>query len=136
MTKTKDNVELVPLNMKYVKGFYEITKEYKKEHEERMKKEREDRKKTFNEMLNKSKNVVADELLFTATNEFFKDMGTEELNLWAKTCMDFVCEDLGYRKEQVCHKAQIYCRARFSEKRFKAHIKHAKEKHCHKAQKQ
>ena len=29
LSKTKDNVELVPLNMKYVKGFYEITKEYK-----------------------------------------------------------------------------------------------------------
>ena len=35
LSKTKDNVELVPLNMKYVKGFYEITKDYKKEHEER-----------------------------------------------------------------------------------------------------
>ena len=39
--------------------------------EERMKIEREDRKKTFNQMLNKSRNVVADELLFTATNRFF-----------------------------------------------------------------
>ena len=47
LSKTKDNVELVPLNMKYVKGFYEITKEYKLEHEERMKIEREDRKRTF-----------------------------------------------------------------------------------------
>ena len=31
-----------------------------------MKTEREDRKKTFNQMLDNSKNVVADELLFTA----------------------------------------------------------------------
>ena len=26
---TKNNIELVPLNTKYVKGFHEITKEYK-----------------------------------------------------------------------------------------------------------
>ena len=29
---TKNNIELVPLNVKYVKGFDELTKEYKKEH--------------------------------------------------------------------------------------------------------
>ncbi|MDD6223796.1 MAG: hypothetical protein PUB18_02220 [bacterium] len=34
-----DNIELVPLTEKYVKGFYHITKVYRKEHEERMKKE-------------------------------------------------------------------------------------------------
>ncbi len=28
---TKNNIELVPLNEKYVKGFYNLTKEYKKE---------------------------------------------------------------------------------------------------------
>ena len=39
---TKNNIELVPLNEKYVKGFYELTKDYKKEHEQRMKTERED----------------------------------------------------------------------------------------------
>ena len=74
LSKTKDNVELVPLNMKYVKGFYEITKEYKKEHEERMKTERKSRKKKYHEMLNSSRNCVADELMFTATSEFFKNM--------------------------------------------------------------
>lgn len=42
---TKNNIELKELDTKYVKGFYEITKEYKKEHDERMKTEREDRKK-------------------------------------------------------------------------------------------
>ena len=68
LSKTKDNVELVPLNMKYVKGFYEITKDYKKEHEERMKTERDDRKRTFRQMVDKSKSVVADELVFTATH--------------------------------------------------------------------
>ena len=60
-------------NSEFFKGFYEITKEYKKEHDERMKNEREDRKRTYSQMLDKSKNVVADELLFTATHEFFKD---------------------------------------------------------------
>lgn len=69
---SKDNIELVPLTEKYVKGFYDLTKDYKKEHDERMKTERADRKKTYNQMLNKSKNVVADELLFTATNESLK----------------------------------------------------------------
>ena len=103
LEKTKDNIELKPLADKYVKGFYNITEEYKKEHDERMKTERTDRKKTFNQMLNKSKNVVADELLFTATNEFFKDMNKDDIKKWADTCMEFVYQDLGYKKEQVLH---------------------------------
>ena len=37
---TKNNIELVPLTEKYVKGFYNLTKDYKKEHEERKPKER------------------------------------------------------------------------------------------------
>ncbi len=41
-------------------------KEYKKEHEERMKSEREDRRRTFRQMVDKSKSVVADEMIFTA----------------------------------------------------------------------
>lgn len=97
------NVELVPLAEKYVKGFYNITKEYRKEHEERMKTEREDRKRKFNTMLDNSRNVVADELLFTATNRFFKNMSNEDLMKWANTSMEFVYEDLGYTKEQVLH---------------------------------
>lgn len=52
---TKNNIELVPIETKYVKGFYEKTLEYKKEHDERQKTEREDRKKTFNQMLNNSR---------------------------------------------------------------------------------
>ena len=100
---TKNNIELVPLTEKYVKGFYNLTKDYKKEHDKRMKTEREDRKKTFKQMLDKSNNVVADELLFTATNEFFKDMTREDIKEWADTCMEFVYEDLGYTKEQVLH---------------------------------
>lgn len=100
---TKNNIELVPLSDKYVKGFYELTKEYKKEHEQRMKTEREDRKRTFKQMLDRSQNVIADELLFTATNEFFKDMTREDIKEWANTCMEFVYEDLGYTKEQILH---------------------------------
>ena len=100
---TKDNIEIVPLQEKYVKGFHSLVKDYEKEHNERMKTEREDRKKTFNQMLNKSRNVVADELLLTATHQFFDNMSKEDIRKWADTCMEFVYEDLGYTKEQVLH---------------------------------
>ena len=68
-----------------------------------MKTEREDRKKTFKQMLDRSNNVIADELMFTATNEFFKDMTRDDIKEWADTCMEFVYNDLGYKKEQVLH---------------------------------
>ena len=68
-----------------------------------MKTEREDRKRTYSQMLDRSKNVVADELLFTATNKFFENMNKEDIKLWADTCMNFVYNDLGYKKEQVLH---------------------------------
>ena len=100
---SKNNIELKPLADKYVKGFYNVTKEYRKEHEARMKKERADRKKTFNQMLNTSRNVVADELMFTASNKFFDNMTREDIKEWAETCMEFVYEDLGYTEEQVLH---------------------------------
>ena len=100
---SKNNIELVPLNVKYVKGFDELTKEYKKEHEERMKTERADRKKKYHEMLNSSRNCVADELVLTASHNFFKDMSREQIKEWADTCMEFVYNDLGYKKEQILH---------------------------------
>ena len=100
---TKNNIELKPLTEKYVKGFYNITKDYKKEHDERMKVMREDRKKTFKQMLDRSNNVIADELMFTATNDFFKNMIRDDIKKWADTCMEFVYKDLGYKKEQVLH---------------------------------
>lgn len=100
---SKNNIELVPLTEKYVKGFYNLTNEYRKQHEEKQKAERADRKKTFNQMLNKSRNVVADELLFTATSEFFKEMTIDDIKDWADTCMEFVYNDLGYTREQVLH---------------------------------
>lgn len=100
---SKNNIELVPLNEKYLKGFDNLTKEYKKEHEERMKTERKSRQKKYHEMLNSSRNCVADELLFTATHKFFDGMNKEQIKEWADTCMEFVYKDLGYTKEQVLH---------------------------------
>ena len=100
---SKNNIEIVPLTDKYVKGFYNIVKDYKKEHDDRMKTEREERKRSFNDMLDKSRNVVADELLFTASHDFFKDMSRYEIKRWGDTCMEFVYEDIGYKREQVLH---------------------------------
>ena len=53
--------------------------------------------------MNKSRNVVADELLFTATHQFFDNMTEYDIKEWANTCMEFVYKDLGYTKEQVLH---------------------------------
>ena len=100
---SKNNIELVPCNTKYTNKFYEITKEYKKEHDERMKTVREDRKKSFSRAVNDSRSVVADEMIFTSDKAFFEDMSIEEIKRWANTCMDFVYNDLGYTKEQVIH---------------------------------
>ena len=63
---SKNNIELVPLAEKYLKGFDELTKEYRKQHEERMKTERKSRQKKYHDMLNSSRNCIADELMFTA----------------------------------------------------------------------
>ena len=103
ITKTKNNIDIVPLSEKYIKGFYNLTKEYKKEHDKRMETMRDDRKKTFKQMLDDSNNVVADELLFTSDNDFFKGMSKKEIKKWADTCMEFVYNDLGYKKEQILH---------------------------------
>ena len=56
---TKNNIELVPLAEKYVKGFKLLVKDYEKEHNAR--------------------SVVADELMFTATHKFFDNMSKEEI---------------------------------------------------------
>ncbi len=100
---SKNNIEIVPLTEKYVKGFFNLTKEYRKQHDEKQKTERSERRKTFNQMLNKSRNVVADELLFTATHKFFDSMSKEDIKEWADTCMEFVYQDLGYKKNQILH---------------------------------
>lgn len=103
ITKTKNNIDLVSLSEKYIKGFYNLTSEYKKEHDKRMETMRDDRKKTFKQMVDDSNNVVADELLFTSDSDFFKGMSKKQIKKWADTCMEFVYEDLGYTKEQVLH---------------------------------
>ena len=103
ITKTKNNIDLVPLSDKYIKGFYNLTKEYKKEHDKRMETMRDDRKKTFKQMVDDSNNVVADELLFTSDNDFFKGMSKKQIKKWADTCMEFIYQDLGYTKEQILH---------------------------------
>ena len=96
-----NNIELVKCNKKYREKFYEITKEYRKEHDEKMKTIRQDRYKDFDQMIDDSKSCVADEMIFTSGPEFFKDMSKEEILRWANGCMEFIYKDLGYTKEQA-----------------------------------
>lgn len=103
MSRSKNNIEIVPLNERYSKGYYKLVKDYKKEYEEKQKTTREDRRKSFDKMLDDSNSVVADELMFTSDNDFFKGMSKKDIKKWADTCMEFVYEDLGYTKEQVLH---------------------------------
>ena len=97
------NIQLVSLDYKYVKKFHELTKEYEKQHNEKMKTERKERQRTYTQMVNHSRNCVADELLFTASPKFFDSMSEEDIRKWADTCMNFVYNDLGYTKEQILH---------------------------------
>lgn len=99
---SKNNIEIIKCN-KYIDKFYEITREYQKEHSERMKNMRTDRRKSFHDMVNDSKSVVADEMIFTNDIDLFKNMSKDELMKWANETMNFVYEDLGYTKEQVLH---------------------------------
>lgn len=101
-TRSIDNINLVPISHKdYYTSYMNLVRDYKKQHEEKQKTERENRKKSFNQMLDDPNSVVADELLFTSDKEFFQDMTTSEIMKWAKTCMDFVYQDIGYEKWQV-----------------------------------
>lgn len=97
------NIELIKCDKRYIDRFYEITKDYRLEFNERMKNERSDRKKSFYQMVNDSKSVVADEILFTSDKIFFDSLSEEELMKWANTVLDFVYEDMGYKKEQIIH---------------------------------
>ena len=45
---------------------------------------RDDRKKTFKQMVDDSNNVVADELLFTSGNDFFKDINKGQIKKFTK----------------------------------------------------
>jgi len=100
---TPFNVHLIPCDKSYVERFYEITKEYRDEYNDRMKNIRSDRKKSFADHVNKSKSCVADEMLFTSDDLFFKKLSDEELKLWSETTLEFIYNDLGYKKEQVIH---------------------------------
>lgn len=100
-TRSHENIELVPCDKKYVEKFYEITAPYKEEWDERMKTERPERKRTFTKMVNDGKNVVADELILTASHNFFNDMSREDITKWGNKCMDFVYKDIGYNKNQI-----------------------------------
>lgn len=63
---SKDNIEIVPLAEKYAKGFYNLTKDYKKEHEERIKtKEKKEKRldnamNDFEEKTKTVKNLIVD----------------------------------------------------------------------------
>lgn len=97
------NIELIKCDKRYIDRFYEIAKDYRLEFNERMKNARSDRKKSFYQMVNDSKSVVADEILFTSNKIFFDSLSEEELMKWANTVLDFVYEELGYKKEQIIH---------------------------------
>lgn len=58
-----------------------------------MKNMRTDRKKAFYNMVNDSKSVVADEMIFTSDKDLFKNLTKEGLMRWANETMNFVYED-------------------------------------------
>ena len=64
------NIELVKCDKRYIDRFYEITKDYRLEFNERMKNARADRKKSFYQMVNDSKSGVADEILLQVIRYF------------------------------------------------------------------
>lgn len=111
------NIELIKCGKRYIDRFYEITKDYRLEFNERMKNARSDRKKSFYQMVNDSKSVVADEILFTSDKIFFDSLSEEELMKWTNTVLDFVYEDLGYKKEQI-----IYATLHMDEKTPHIHL--------------
>ncbi len=100
---TINNIELVKCDKKYIQKFYDITKDYREEYNKRQKNMRTDRKKSFYQMVNDSKSVVADEMLFTSDTDFFDNLSKEEMMIWVEETLKFVYEDLGYKKEQVIH---------------------------------
>ena len=99
VSSSHNNIDLVPMSHKdYYTSYMNLVKEYKQQHDEKQKTERENRKKNFIQMLDDSNSVVADELLFTSDNEFFKKMTREEITEWGNTCLEFIYNDIGYEK--------------------------------------
>lgn len=101
MERSSNNIVLIGSELSYLEQYMEIVKPYKEEHDEKMKTTRENRRKPFNKMLDDSNSVVADELIFTATNEYFKDKDTDTIKKWGNTCLEFIYQDLGYEKWQI-----------------------------------
>lgn len=99
--RSSNNIVLIGSELSYLEQYMEIVKPYKEEHDEKMKTTRENRRKPFHKMLDDSNSVVADELIFTATNEYFKDKDTDTIKKWGNTCLDFIYRDLGYEKWQI-----------------------------------
>ncbi len=99
--KSNENIQIIDCNKNYYNSYMKLVKDYKEQHDKKQAVERENRKKTFNQMLDDSNSVVADELLFTSDKEFFKNMDKDEIIKWANTCMEFVYEDIGYNKNQI-----------------------------------
>lgn len=58
-------------------------------------------KRTFRQLVDKSKSVVADELVFTARHTFFNDMSKEEIKNWDDRCIEFVHFGLGYEESNI-----------------------------------
>ena len=91
---SKDNIELIPINTTYTKVFKEITKEYEKEHNERMKATKKapfsktqllmekDAFDSMNKIINETKKVIELELkmqeLFSEVNHYTKSHQTLE----------------------------------------------------------
>ena len=101
--KSNENIELVKCEGTYNQKFNEITKELRKNHDERMKTMRSDRVKTFERSLNDSKNDVACEMIFTSDESFFKGMSKEDITKWAECSLEFVTKAIGIPKKHIIH---------------------------------
>jgi len=104
ITASEYNIQLHNVGGSYYEKYMKMVKPYKTQHEKKQKTIREDRKKSFSKMLDDSNSVIADELLFTSDRQFFErqlGMNTDSIEKWAKTCMEFVYEDMGYSKEHI-----------------------------------
>lgn len=99
-SKSSDNIDFLNDNKSVLERFYEVTMEYRKQHNEKMKHTRKDRQKTFEEMLDSQKNVVANEILFSSSKEFMNNLTDEQLEKWAKANLEFI-NYMGIRKENV-----------------------------------
>lgn len=102
-SKSCENIELIRCEGTYNQKFNEITKELRKNHDERMKSMRADRVKTFERSINDSKTDVACEMLFTSDESFFKDMSREDITKWAKESLEFVIKAIGIPKKHIIH---------------------------------